>query len=97
MLRNGIADGRIVSGRDAETEKLIDQTGYIEDAYEKARSLGNAPGAEVVEYQSRFSLGRLFRILAESRSKNFQLKLPDELLPDLLPGRAYLLPGYLFP
>ncbi len=96
-LRNGIADGRILSGRDAVAGKLIDATGYIEDAYEKARTLGNAPGAEVISYQARFNLGRLFRILGASGSKTIELKLAHEFLPKLQPGRAYLLPGYLFP
>ncbi len=96
-LRNGLADGRILSGRDAVAGKLIDATGYIEDAYEKARALGNAPGAEVISYRARFNLGRLFRILGASETKTIELKLPDEFLPKLEPGRAYLLPGYLFP
>ncbi len=43
-LRAGIADGRIISGTDALADKLINQTGYIEDAYEKgARSLASPP------------------------------------------------------
>src|SRR6202008_1235738 len=47
-LRNTIADGRILSGREALDNKLIDGLGQIEDAFNKARELGGAPGATVV-------------------------------------------------
>src|SRR3981189_2167595 len=49
-LRNGIADGRILSGRDALNNKLIDGLGELDDAYYKAKELGNAPDAKVVKY-----------------------------------------------
>src|SRR6187551_3935556 len=42
-LRNGIADGRILSGKEALENKLIDGVGQIEDAYAKAKQLGGAP------------------------------------------------------
>src|SRR5207248_8212487 len=48
MLRNNIADGRIFSGKEALNAKLIDGVGQIEDAYAKAKQLGNAPQATVV-------------------------------------------------
>lgn len=38
-LRNGVADGRIITGKDAVVAGLIDETGYSEDAFAKARSL----------------------------------------------------------
>src|SRR6187399_2673471 len=44
-LRASIADGRILSGRDARDNKLIDGLGQLEDAYRKARELGDAPDA----------------------------------------------------
>jgi len=45
-LRTGVADGRILSGTDALAAKLVNQLGYIEDAYTKARELGGAPDSE---------------------------------------------------
>ena len=65
-LRNGIADGRILSGRDALDNKLIDGLGQIEDAFAKAKDLGRAPGARIVKYGPPFSLGRFFRMLNKS-------------------------------
>src|SRR6059058_4875990 len=68
-LRNSIADGRILSGKDALENKLIDGVGQIEDAYAKAKQLSGAPEAAVVRYAAPFSLGRFFRALGESRSR----------------------------
>src|SRR5437764_5172921 len=60
-LRNTIADGRILSGRDALNHKLIDGIGQIDDAFNKARELGGAPGAAIVKYGPPVSLSRVFR------------------------------------
>src|SRR5215212_10746010 len=49
-LRNGIADGRILSGKDALDAHLIDGLGQIEDAFAKAKEMGHATGATVVRY-----------------------------------------------
>src|SRR5438105_223752 len=48
LLRNTIADGRILSGKDAFENKLIDGLGELDDAFTKAKQLGNAPEAIVV-------------------------------------------------
>lgn len=96
-LRNGIADGRILSGKDALDNKLIDGLGQIEDAYAKARELGNAPGAAVVKYGPPFSLSRFFRAFGETRSSKLELQLPHQLLPQLESGHAYFLPSYYAP
>ena len=48
ILSSGtFADGRILTGKDAKEAGLVDQLGYIEDAYDKARSLADAPEAGV--------------------------------------------------
>ncbi len=96
VLRNTIADGRILSGKDALDDKLIDGVGQIEDAYAKARQLSSAPDAAIVRYAPPFSLGRLFRALAESHAK-LQLELPKQLVPQLESGRAYFLPSFYAP
>lgn len=97
-LRNGVADGRILSGIDAYRAKLVDQLGYVEDAYEKARALGGAPGAEVVLYKRSFSLSNFFQLFGESAqaAKKVQIDLLQDL-PALKPGRVYLLPAFLAP
>jgi len=96
LLRNTIADGRILSGKEALEHKLIDGLGELDDAYYKAKELGNAPDAKVVKYGPPFSLSRFLRIFGESESK-IELQLPKQLLPQLESGRAYFLPSYYAP
>jgi protease-4 len=96
-LRNGIADGRILSGKDALEHKLIDGVGQLEDAFAKARELGSARGATIVKYGPPFSLGRFFRAFGQSGDAKLKLELPKELVPQLESGHAYLLPSYYAP
>jgi protease-4 len=96
-LRNGIADGRILSGRDALDVKLIDGLGQIEDAYAKAKELARASDAGIVRYGPPFSLSRLFRLLAKSGDTKLELTLPGQLEPQLQSGRAYFLPSFYAP
>jgi protease IV len=96
-LRNGIADGRIMSGKDALANKLIDGVGQIEDAYRKARELGGAPGARVVKYGPPFSLSRFFRAFGQSGDAKLKIELPKQLVPQLESGHAYFLPSYYAP
>jgi len=96
-LRNGIADGRVLSGKDAFASGLIDQLGYIEDSYAKARSLGKAPGAEIVRYEKKRGLGRLLRFFEDSEKTDVHLDLnlssPSGGVK-LESGRLYLLPSF---
>jgi protease IV len=96
LLRNTIADGRILSGRDALDHKLVDGLGQIDDAFSKAKQLGNAPGAKIVRYGPPFSLSRFFRAFGQADTK-LELQLPKQLLPQLESGRAYFLPSYYAP
>ena len=96
-LRNGIADGRVLRGKDAYAAKLIDQLGYIEDAYDKARLLGKAPGAEIVRYEKRESFGGLLKLFENSEKTDLHLDLnlsSPEAGAKLESGRLYLLPSY---
>jgi protease-4 len=96
MLRNTVADGRILSGKDALDNKLIDAVGQIEDAFAKAKELGHTPGATVVKYGPPFTLGRFFRALGSADNK-IELTLPKQLMPQLETGRAYFLPSFYAP
>jgi protease-4 len=97
MLRNSIADGRILSGKEALNNKLIDGIGQIEDAYAKAKQLGNAPQATVVKYGPPFSLSRFFRAFGQTGNSKIELQLPKQLVPQLESGRAYFLPSFYAP
>ena len=98
-LRNGVADGRIVSGQDALNAKLIDEIGGFEEALEKARTLGNAPGAAVIRYTAPMVFGRLLRLLSETSTKGAKMEvdLGGKLQGKLQNGRLYYLPSVLAP
>jgi protease-4 len=96
LLRNTIADGRILSGKDALEYKLIDGLGELDDAFKKAKELGHSPDAKVVKYGPPFSLSRFLRVFGAADSK-IELQLPKQLIPQLESGRAYFLPSYYAP
>jgi protease IV len=96
LLRNTVADGRILSGKEALQNNLIDGLGELDDAFAKAKQLGNAPDAQVVKYGPPFSLARFLRVFGEADSK-IELQLPKQLVPQLESGRAYFLPSYYAP
>lgn len=96
ILREGPADGRILSGTDAYAAKLVDQLGYIEDAFEKAREMGEAPEAQVVRYQRSYSFANFFRLFSETRSPRIEVDLLKHRV-ELQPGRVYLLPAFFAP
>lgn len=95
-LRNGVADGRVLSGKDAHAAKLVDQLGYVEDAYAKARSLGKSPGAEIVRYEKKKGLGQFLKLFEDSEKGDLKvdLSLGPESRLQLESGRLYLLPSF---
>jgi protease-4 len=97
VLRNTVADGRILSGKDALDSKLIDGLGQIEDAFAKAKELGNSRQATVVKYGPPFSWSRVFRAFGSAGESKIELTLPKQFLPQLEAGRAYFLPSFYAP
>ena len=93
QLVGGLADGRILTGKDALEGRLIDQIGDTEDAYAKAMELGRTSGATIVRYDTGFRLSRLFRLLGESRSNRVEVDVAGALAPRLEAGRLYYLPS----
>ncbi len=96
-LRNGVADGRVITGRDAKEAKLIDALGQVEDAYAKAMDLGKVKGAAIITYESPFRFGRLFRLLGQSEKASVEVNVMKSLLPKLEAGRLYFLPSFYAP
>ena len=97
-LRTGVADGRVLSGKDALEVKLIDEVGDFEAAVQKAMLLGGAPGAAVVEYRAVDSLSRYLRLLGKAdEPKRVEIHLGPQSSLHLQPGRLYLLPDILAP
>lgn len=93
-LRETFADGRIITGKDAKEAGLVDQLGYVEDAYDKARVLAGAPDAGVIRYQSGINFQRLLRLLGAGAQSKVQVQLDGAPRFRLQPGQAYLLPEF---
>lgn len=98
-LKSGVADGRILSGQEALDHKLIDQIGYLEDAYAVAKQLAEAPDAAVVQYRQYKGFFEMFSGMAESQAqaKEIKVQLPAMSSLSLNPGQLYLLPAHLVP
>ena len=93
-LRDNVADGRILTGEDAKAAGLVDQLGYIEDAYDKARELAEAPEAGVIRYQSGLNFQRLLRLMGAGAQSKVEVQLAPGPAFRMQPGRAYLLPEF---
>jgi protease IV len=95
-LRNGVADGRIMSGTDAYAEKLVNQLGYIEDAYQKAGELAGVSGSRVVRYKRAITLASILRMFGGTEAPSIKVDILEKF-PRLEPGRVYLLPSFFAP
>jgi protease-4 len=87
-LKDGLADGRIFSGRQAKKDKLIDSLGYYEDAVNKAKELANIREARQIKYIAPVSLRKLLEILGKSESKTVKVQVGPETLK-LQSGKLY--------
>ena len=82
-VRN-LADGGIYGAEEAVEKKLIDRTGYFDDAIEEVKSLADIKKAQVVEYRRPFSLAKLLSYRSRSRfsidtSTLYELSVPQVL------------------
>lgn len=96
QLTAGVADGRVVTGREALAAKLVDQIGYVEDAYALARELANAADAAVVKYHREVSFFDAFGLAsakAADGAGKVQVEVGGSMLPKLQPGVLYYLPS----
>lgn len=94
-LRNGIADGRIVSGKQALDAKLVDELGYFEDAIDAAKDHAHLKKAKVVRYERPFSLRHALRFFGEAKPQKLQVQISPNPLK-LQAGKLYFLPAYMF-
>ena len=97
-LPTEVADGRIVSGKQALDLKLIDATGYLQDAITDAREIAKLPeNAPVIRYTAPFRFSRLFRFLGQKQDTNPKVQV--SLVPEsfhLQAGKLYYLSTHLF-
>jgi protease-4 len=78
-----LADGRVYSGKDALKLKLVDGTGYFEDAIKKTEALAKIKNASVIAYS--FYPKRKTNIYANAQSPQNPISLDIPMLKNLLP------------
>jgi protease-4 len=85
-----LADGRILTGRQAYDNGFVDEVGNFDSAVERAKTLARISRANVIHYEQPFSLGNLFRLFGETKARGINLDLGMDL-PKLKIGQLYFL------
>ncbi len=89
-----VADGRFYSGKDAKAKGMVDETGFIDDAYAEAMKAAGITGATIVRYRPTPNLFAMLGLLGQAKVEHgnqVQLDISSRLLPHLEPGVAYYL------
>lgn len=91
-----LADGRVLTGKQAYDKGFVDELGNFETAVETTRKLANISGkARLIRYEEPFDLASLFGILGKSNLKKAEaqtLKIDVGLkMPQIEAGRPYYL------
>lgn len=83
-----LTDGRIFSGAQALAAGMVDQNGFIEDAYQRAMEIAGVTGATVVRYTPKLGFFDAFSAFgsAEGSSKRVEIDVSDRLLPRIQSG-----------
>jgi signal peptide peptidase SppA len=91
----GMADGRILSGKQAQETGFVDEIGYLEDAIEKAKEMAHVDRAKAVRYLHPFSFRDIVRIFGKTDRPDIRVELmPAQLHMET--GKLYFLPPYMF-
>jgi protease-4 len=82
-----LADGRVFTGEEALSLKLVDAVGYLSDGYKKTLEFSSLKDARVIKYHKKGGLGGLFNLsLPQSELGN----LSDFILKDAHSRFMYL-------
>ena len=84
------ADGRILSGKEAFERGFVDELGTFDDAVKRAKNIAGIRNANLIEYQQRFDLSDLFRLVGSSDAKTVKVDLGLDP-PKLKAGQLYFL------
>jgi len=89
------ADGRVLSGKEAQQLGFVDELGDFDAAADRAKEIAGISDANVIEYRVRYDLSDLFRMFGKSETRSLKMDLGVEF-PKLEAGRLYFLsPTYL--
>jgi protease IV len=86
-----LADGRVLTGKQAFDKGFVDELGNFETAVKTAQKIANITGkARLIRYQEPFDISDFFSILGKSETKTVKVDVGFEL-PKLEAGRPYFL------
>lgn len=100
QLRGGLADGRVLIGKQAREGGLVDSLGFFDDAFERAKEIAKVSDARLVQYFRQISFRDLLRFSVQQRNHPLKVELPLLGLAELrlAPGKRYYLhEGYVLP
>ena len=89
-----LADGRVLSGKEAFANGFVDELGNWRTAVRRAQKLAGIDKADLVTYQVPFSLGNLLGLLGKSDVKSVKVDVGLDI-PRLGAGFYYLAPAFL--
>lgn len=91
-----LADGRVLSGKQAHDAGFVDELGSFKAAVARARALANVASANLIRYQQPRGLSALLPWVGQNEGRTLKLDLGLDL-PPLEVGRLYFLflPGVL--
>jgi protease-4 len=84
------ADGRVFSGKTAYEYGFVDELGNFEAAIDRAKNLARISEANVIQYQQRFDLSHLFRLLGKSDAGKIKIDAGIDV-PRLKAGHLYFI------
>jgi protease-4 len=90
------ADGRVLSGADAQSYGFVDELGDFDKAVKRTEKIVHIGNANLIEYRERYDIGDFLRLFGQSESSRaFRIDLGAEL-PKLEAGYLYFLsPTYV--
>lgn len=89
------ADGRILSGKEAQELGFVDALGDFDKAVKDAAEIAGVTKYDLVEYRMRYDLADLFRMFGKTDAKGVKVDLGLDV-PKLQAGHMYFLsPSYL--
>jgi protease IV len=85
------ADGRVLSGKQAQQYGFVDELGDFDKAVERAKTIAHVDDANLIEYRERHDISEFLRLFGQSGAAH-DLKLNFGVEgPKLQPGQLYFL------
>jgi protease-4 len=91
------ADGRVLSGTEAQRLGFVDELGNFDTAVKRAKTIANIGEANLIRYQQRYDLSDFFRMFGEGKTDAHTVKVDLGFdAPKLQAGQMYFLSPVLF-